>query len=44
MAQVILLLATASVNIASGYVSGTGGQLTAEDIGEMNLIMQGDLA
>jgi hypothetical protein len=34
----------ASVNIVAGYVSGTGGQLTAEDIGEMNLIMQGDLA
>ena len=22
-----------SVNVVSGYVSGTGGQLTAEDIG-----------
>lgn len=33
-----------SVNVQSGYVSGTGGQLGAEDIGEMNLIIHGDLA
>ena len=33
-----------SVNVQSGYVSGTGGQLGAEDIGEINLIIHGDLA